>query len=169
MEITAQMVKELREITGAGPKQCKDALVEADGDMKQAAAILEQKNQTRAEKLTSSGRETKQGIVYSYIHGGGRIGAMVELLCETDFVARNDSFKQLAHEIALQIASMAPRFVNREEIIGEEGSPEELALLEQPYVKDPKKTIGQLIKETVATTGENITVRRFARFEIGGA
>ncbi len=169
MEITAQMVKELRDRTGAGPKQCKDALVEADGDIKRAEAILEQKNQIRGEKLSASGRETKQGIVYAYIHTGGRIGAMVELLCETDFVARNDQFKTLAHNIALQIASMNPRYVNREEVIGEEGSAEELALLEQPYVKDPKKSIGQLIKETIATTGENITVRRFARFEIGGA
>lgn len=169
LEITAQMVKELREKTGAGPKQCKDALVEANGDMKRAEAILEEKNQTRGEKLIASGRETKQGIVYAYIHTGGRIGAMVELNCETDFVARTDGFKQLAHNIALQIASMNPRYVGREEVIGEEGSAEELALLEQPYVKDPKKNVQQLIKETIASTGENITIRRFARFEVGGA
>ncbi len=169
MEITTQMVKELREKTGAGPKQCKDALVEANGDMKEAEAILAQKNQTRGEKLINSGRETKQGIIYAYIHTGGRIGALVELNCETDFVARTDGFKQLAHNIALQIASMNPRYLGREEVIGEEGSAEELALLEQPYVKDPKKSVQQLIKETIASTGENITIRRFARFEVGGA
>lgn len=169
MEITAQMVKALREKTGAGPKDCKDALVAADGDMKKAETILEEKNLVKAEKIIGSERKTEQGIVYAYIHAGGRIGAMVELNCETDFVARNDSFKQLAHEIALQIASMNPKYVGQEEIIGEEGSAEELALLEQPYVKDPKKTVGQLIKETIASTRENITIRRFARFEIGGA
>lgn len=168
MDITAQMVKELRELSGAGPKQCKDALVEADGDMKKAMAILEEKKLVKGEKMITSGRVMNQGIVYGYIHNGSRIGALVELTCETDFVARNEIFTQLAKDISMQVASMNPKVINlSQDEVAVEGSPEEISLMHQPFIKDPKKTIEQLVKEAAARLGENISVRRFARFEIG--
>ncbi len=168
MEITAQMVKELRELSGAGPKQCKDALVEADGDAKKAMTILEERKQVKGEKMLTSGRAMNQGIVYAYIHNGSRIGSLVELTCETDFVARNELFTQLAKDIAMQVASMNPKLINlSQDEVAVEGSPEEISLMHQPFIKDNKKTIEALIKEAAARLGENISVRRFARFEIG--
>ncbi len=173
MEVTTEAVKALREETGAGIMDCKRALTEAQGDVERAKAILREKGfQTAAKKAE---RATEQGIVEAYIHGGGRIGALIELNCETDFVARNETFRQLAREIAMQVAAMNPRFLSREEVPGElierEGLTEqevlEQSLLSQPYIRDQSRTIRDLITETVAKTGENIRVRRFARFEVG--
>lgn len=149
MKITAQDIKTLREKTQAGFSDCKMALDEANGDMKKAEEILRKKGFEKAEK--KSDRETKAGLVESYVHGG-RIGVLVSLLCETDFVARTDEFKHLAHEIALQVSSMSPKDVS--------------SLLKQEYIRDSSKTIEELIKETVAKVGENIQIGEFKRSEI---
>ncbi|MCX7739182.1 MAG: translation elongation factor Ts [Hydrogenothermaceae bacterium] len=196
MAVDAKLVKTLREMTGAGMLECKSALEEANGDLETAVEILRKKGVAKAAK--KAGRETKEGLIHSYIHTGGRIGVLLELNCETDFVARNDLFKELANEIALQIAAMKPQYVKREDIPREvvekegdiareaaiaEGKPphiaekiaegklekfyKEVCLYEQPYIKDDKKTIEDLIKEYIAKIGENIQVRRFVRFELG--
>jgi elongation factor Ts len=192
----AKLVKQLREMTGAGILDCKKALEEAGGDLEKAAEILRKKGIAKAAKKAS--RETKEGIIHSYIHAGGRVGVLLELNCETDFVARNELFQELAKELAMQIAAMKPKYVSREDIPEEvinkekeiareaaisEGKPEHIAdkiaqgklekyfkevvLLEQPYIKDDKKTIEELIKEYIAKLGENIKVSRFCRYEVG--
>lgn len=172
-QITADAVKALRDETGAGIMDCKRALTETGGDAEKAKAILRDRGfETAAKK---AGRETGQGLVEAYIHGGGRIGALVELNCETDFVARNEEFQKLAREVAMQVAAMNPRFVSKEEaspeVVAADGlTPEQvesLSLLSQPYIRDQSRTVAQLITEVVAKTGENIRVRRFARFELG--
>lgn len=175
--ITTEMIKALRDRTGAGIMDAKRALEESGGDMERAAAILRQQGLLRAEK--KAGRATAQGVIDAYIHGGGRIGALIELNCETDFVARTEEFRQLAHDLAMQVAATSPRYVSPDEVPAEErargaeeaGSEEayvsRVALLAQPFIKDPSKTIGELIKEAIARFGENIRVRRFARFELG--
>ena len=173
MQITADAVKALREETGAGIMDCKRALTEAGGDAGKARAILRERGFEAAAK--KAGRETGQGLVEAYIHGGGRIGALVEVNCETDFVARSDEFRQLARELAMQVAAMNPRFVSKEDVPGElvereQLSPQEvasMALLEQPYIRDQARTVGQYVTEVVHKTKENIRVRRFARFELG--
>lgn len=149
MKITADQIKKLRELTQAGFADCKNALEEAGGDMKKAEEILRKKGFEKAAK--KSDRETKSGLVESYVHGG-RIGVLVSLLCETDFVARTDEFKTLAHEIALQVSSMNPKDVS--------------VLLKQEYIRDSSKTIEELIKETIAKLGENIQIGEFKRSEI---
>jgi elongation factor Ts len=170
-QITADMVKALRSETEAGIMDCRRALEQADGDMQKAKTILREKGIASAGKKAE--RETKQGLVEAYIHGGGRIGALVELNCETDFVARTDQFKQLAREVAMQVAAKNPRFLSKEEVTAEQRgdlSDKELegqSLLQQAYIRDESKTIEQLIKETIATTGENIRIGRFSRFELG--
>ena len=146
---------------------CRSALIETEGDTEKALQILEQRSLVRAQKKTE--RAVNQGIIEAYIHTAGRIGAMVELNCETDFVARTDEFKELAHNLAMQIAAQAPQFVSREEVTeGDSIEPEAACLLLQPYIKDPDKTIQDIITETIAKVGENIKVSRFARFELGG-
>jgi elongation factor Ts len=179
MNITAQMVKELRDRTGAGIMDAKRALEETGGDMSEAAAVLQQQGLARAEK--KAGRAASQGLVEPYIHGGGRIGTLVEVNCETDFVARTPDFRALAHDLAMQVAAADPKYVLADQIPGEElsaaeselGSREEaikqLALLSQPFIKDQGQTIEDLIKEHIARLGENIVVRRFARFELGAS
>ncbi len=193
---STQLVKQLRERTGAGIMECKRALEESGGDIEKSVAILRQQGLSKADK--KSGRDARQGIVDTYIHTGGRIAAMVELNCETDFVARTDDFKTLAREIALHIASAAPLSVDKdgvpsdavqrekrifEEQARESGKPEniiakmvegkvesfykEVVLLSQPWIREPKKTIGDLVKEASARVGENIQVRRFVRFQMG--
>lgn len=167
MEITASLVKELRDRTGAGVMECKRALAETDGDLQKAEAKIEEWAGGRAAKKV--GRETNQGLVDAYIHAGGKIGALVELNCETDFVARNDMFRQLAHDIAMQVAAMNPAYLSADEIPADEtAKPEDVALLQMAFIKDSSRTIQELIKETIAKTGENIQVRRFARFSLGG-
>jgi len=164
LKIPAARIKELRDQTGAGIMDCRNALIEAEGDMRKALQILEQRNLLRAQK--KAGRSTTQGLIEAYIHAGGRIGAIIELNCESDFVARTDEFKELAHHLAMQIAAQDPKFVSREEV--PEGEIEsEACLLLQPYIKNPNKTVQDIIAETMAKVGENIKVSRFARFELG--
>jgi elongation factor Ts len=196
MTITAQMVKDLREMTGAGPLDCKNALIEFNGDLEKAADYLRERGLAKAAK--KAGRSTNDGIVYAYIHHNNRVGVLLELNCETDFVAKTDRFRSLANDIALQIANLAPQYVKREDIPEavvaderdlqrrralDEGKPEnvvekiidgrmgkfyeDLVLLEQPFIKDDGLTIGDLVTGAIAELGENITISRFARFAIG--
>ena len=166
MEISVDLVKLVREQSGAGIMACRKALVETQGDAERALDLLGEQGKLLAQKKAS--RIATQGVVDAYVHTGGRLGALVELNCETDFVARTDEFRELAHHLAMQIAAMNPRVVTREE--APEIADDELAsacLLLQPDIKDPSKTIGDIINETIARVGENIKVRRFARFELG--
>jgi len=200
MEINATMIKDLRERTGAGMSDCKKALTEVSGDMDKAIDYLRAKGLAKAAK--KAGREATEGLVTSYIHGGGRIGVLVEINCETDFVARNEDFVNFTKDVAMQIAAMAPQFVRKEEVPAEAvehektvlvakakedpknaNKPEqvlakitegqvskwmkEICLLDQPFVKEPDKTIEQLQQELIAKIGENIKIRRFVRFELG--
>ncbi len=164
---TAEDVKRLREMTSAGVMDCKRALDESGGDVDKAVKILREKGIASADK--KSDRETGQGMVESYIHAGGRIGVLVEINCETDFVARNDIFKTLCHDVALQIAGIPTTLAIREDELPEnaEGLPEETVLMKQSFIKDSSRTIEQLVKEAIAQTGENIRIRRFTRYELG--
>ena len=166
MSVTTDAIKTLREQTGAGIMDCKRALEEAEGDLAKATEILRQRGVAIAAKKAS--RETAEGVVEAYIHSGSRIGAIVELNCETDFVARLAEFRNLAHNLAMQVAAMAPRYISREDIPdGATGEAEELVLLEQPFIKDESRTIQDQIQEVIALVQENIRVRRFARFALG--
>jgi elongation factor Ts len=196
MEVTAQMVKELRERTGAPMMDCKKALTESQGDMETAVDVLRKKGLAAASK--KAGRVTAEGAVGSYIHGAGKIGVLVEVNCETDFVARTDEFQELVKDIAMHIAAAEPKFVRREEVTSEvldreraifkeqalaSGKPanvvekivdgkmekyySEFVLVEQPFVKNPDLTIGQMLAEKVAKIGENIQIRRFMRYRLG--
>ncbi len=145
---------------------CRNALLEAEGDMEKAIQILEQQSLIQAQKRAK--RSAAQGIIETYVHTGGHIGAMVEVNCETDFVARTDEFKELAHHLAMQVAAIPPEFISREEVPEEADiEPETACLLLQPYIKNPDKTVQDIIIETIARVGENIKVSRFARFELG--
>ena len=196
MKITADMVRDLRERTGAGMLDCKKALEESGGDAEKAIEILRKRGLAAAAK--KAGRVAAEGAVGSYIHAGGKIGVLVEVNCETDFVARTDEFQQLVRDVAMHIAAAEPRFVSREEVTDEvlaterriyreqaleQGKPgavvdrivdgkvgkfyAEAVLLEQPFIKDPDKTIGDLLAEKIAKIGENIRVRRFSRYRLG--
>lgn len=166
MEITTEMIKELRTKCGAGIMECRSVLLEADGDFEKAMKVLKERGLLLAEKRAD--RVTAQGLVEAYIHPGGRVGAMVEVNCETDFVARTDEFKELAHNLVMQVAAMAPKFIAKEEIPeGADIDPQVACLLSQPYIKDPTKTIRDVVSEVIAKTGENIRISRFARFELG--
>ncbi|MBI4339099.1 MAG: elongation factor Ts [Chloroflexi bacterium] len=160
------MVKALRDRSGAGIMDCKRALETAEGDVEKAEQILRDRGIALAEKKAS--RTTNQGLVEAYIHSGGRIGAIVELNCETDFVSRTPEFKELAHNLAMQVAAMKPKFLDRSEVPApSEENPEQVCLLQQPFIKEPGKTIQDLVTELTARIGENIRVKRFARFELG--
>jgi elongation factor Ts len=166
MAVSADTVKKLRDLTGAGMLDCKKALEETGGDLEKAKEILRQRGIAIAEKKAA--QETRQGLVEAYIHPDGRLGALVELNCQTDFVARTDEFRALAHELAMQVAATDPQHIAPEELpAGSDGNPEELCLLAQPFIRDPSRTIQDLINDTIAKTGENIRVRRFARFHLG--
>ncbi|ANY75519.1 translation elongation factor Ts [Paenibacillus ihbetae] len=196
MAVTASAVKELRERTGAGMLDCKKALDETNGDIDKAIAVLREKGLAAA--ANKAGRIATEGVVESYIHGGGRIGVLVEINCETDFVGKTDQFKEFARDIAMHIAAASPKYVRREEVPAEElekekeilknqalneGKPEKIVekmvegrinkyyeencLMEQAFIKDPDKTINTLLNEKISTIGENISIRRFARFELG--
>jgi len=196
MEITTEMIKELRAATSAGISDCRNALVEADGDFQKAVDWLREKGVATAAKRAD--REASQGVVELYSHGGGRVGVMVEVNCETDFVARSDKFRELAHELALQIAASAPRYIKVEEItaevleheadiararVKEEGKPDnvaekivagrlekfkdEVVLMRQAYIRDESITVEKLVLQAVGAIGENIVVRRFQRWELG--
>lgn len=197
-EITAQLVKQLRERTSAGMMECKRALEESKGDVGEAEVVLRKRGIANAGKKST--RATRQGVIGSYIHAGSQLGVMVELNCESDFVARTDDFRELVHDIAMQIAAADPQFIRREDVTEEalrkecdiqraralaEGKPEkmvekivegrmnkfyeEVCLLEQPYIKDNSLTVAQLIATKIARTGENITVARFVRLKVGDA
>lgn len=196
MEITAKMVKELRDTTGAGMMDCKKALGECDGDMEKAVEYLRKKGIASASK--KEGRATSQGIVGSYIHMGGKVGVLVEVACETDFVARTDNFQEFVHNVAMHIAAASPIAVTREEVdssliekekeiyrgqMEEQGKPAEIiekivggkvdkyygeiCLMEQKYVKDPDMTIEDYLKSIIGELGENMQIKRFTRFQIG--
>ena len=165
-EVTIDAIKALRELTGAGVMDCKRALEEADHDLERAREILRQKGIAGAAKRAS--RTTNEGLIEAYIHSGARIGALVEVNCETDFVARTDEFQALAHDLALQVAAMDPQAISTDELPQDSPlNPEEACLLQQPFIKDPAVTIQDLINEVVAKTGENVRVRRFTRFALG--
>lgn len=196
MEISANLVKELRARTGAGVIDCKNALTEARGDLEKAQQLLRAKGLLTAAR--KSGRPAKEGLVTSYIHGEGQLGVLVEVNCETDFVARTDDFKTLARDIALQVAASDPRYVSREDVPedvvaseraaylakaradGKDGADAEAeaqrqmekfyeasCLLDQRFIRDESRSVGELVKDVIARTGENIQVRRFARFRLG--
>ena len=162
MPTTTEQIKALREKTGAGIMECKRALDEAGGTMPEAEKLLKQWGLATAEK--KAGREASQGVIDSYVHAG-RIGAMIELNCETDFVARTDDFKILAREIAMQVAATNPSRISSQE----SSTDGDVPLLDQPYIRDPSKTVQDLLTEAIAKLRENIVVRRFARFELGGS
>jgi elongation factor Ts len=195
-EITAQLVKQLRERTGAGMMECKSALVEANGDIGEAEVILRKRGIASAGK--KSARVTKQGLIGTYVHAGGQLGVLVEVNCESDFVARTEDFKELVHDVAMHIAAADPRFISKEDVPAEamdkereiqraralfEGKPpnvvdrivegrmgkfyEEVCLLEQPFVKEATLTVAQLIKTKIAKLKENITISRFTRYKVG--
>lgn len=166
VEVTLESIKALRGRTGAGIMDCKRALEQAGGDLDEAQSILKQAGISSAAKKSS--RVTLEGLVESYIHSGGRVGAMVELNCETDFVARTDDFRRLAHDLAMQVAAMSPVYVDGSDIPDvEDYDPQEASLLQQPYIKDPSITVQDLVSETISKVGENIRVRRFERFALG--
>ena len=166
MKIPTDRVKELREQSGAGIMECRNALLEVEGDMEKAIQVLKERSLLKAEKKKH--RSASQGLIEAYIHTGGRIGAMVEINCETDFVARTDEFKELAHQLAMQVAAMTPEFISPEDIPeGADIEAQTACLLLQPYIKDPDKAVQDIITETIAKVGENIKVGRFARFELG--
>ena len=198
MEISASLVKQLRERTGAGMMECKGALVEAKGDLTEAEVVLRKKGIASAAKKSS--RTTKQGVIASYIHPGAQLGVLIEVNCESDFVARTDDFQELVHDLAMQIAAADPQFIRREEVTQAyldkekeiqraralaEGKPEkmvdkivegrmnkyyeEVCLYEQPFIKENTTTIQDVVKAKIAKLGENITVSRFVRFKVGDA
>jgi elongation factor Ts len=161
MPSTTELIKQLREKTGAGIMECKRAVDEALGDLAQAEKLLKERGLAMA--ANKAGREAGQGLIDSYVHAG-RIGAMIELNCETDFVARTDDFRTLAREIAMQVAATNPSRISATD----ESADGDVALLDQPYIRDSSKTVQELVNETIARVRENIVVRRIARFELGG-
>ena len=177
--VTANQVKELREKSGAGIMECKRALEQVDGDVSRAIELLKQQGLAKADKKT--GRAALQGLIEPYIHGVGRIGSIVEVNCETDFVARTPEFRELAHDLAMQVAATSPTYVSLDEVPanawtdleqehgGRDKAAAAVVLLEQPFIKDPKLSVRDLVRERIGKLGENIVVRRFARFEVGAA
>lgn len=166
MAISASDVKELRDLTGAGMLECKKALEDASGDKQKAMDSLRAKGHAAAAKRAE--RTTVEGLIASYIHHNGRYGSLVEVNCESDFVARTDDFRDLAQEVALHIAAANPLYLSADDLPeGSDEDPKEVCLLLQPFVKDESRTIQDLIAETISKTRENVRVRRFARFELG--
>ena len=166
LEIKPTRVKELREQSGAGVMECRNALLEAEGNIEKAFQILRERSLLKAEKRRT--RSATEGLIEGYLHAGGRIGAMVEVNCETDFVARTDEFKGLAHHLAMQVAAMTPQFISPETVPeGTDIEAQGACLLLQSDIKDPHMTVQDKINETIAKVGENIKVSRFVRFELG--
>jgi elongation factor Ts len=167
LKIPTDRIKELRDQSGAGIMDCRNALIEAEGVMEKALQIIKQRSLLQVQKREM--RSATQGIIEAYIHVGGRIGAMVEVNCETDFVARTDEFKELAHHLAMQVAAQEPKFISKEEAPeGADIEPEVACLLLQPYIKNTNMTVQDIIIETIAKVKENIKVSRFTRFELRG-
>ena len=166
MEVSVNSIKELREQTGAGIMACKRALQETKGNMDEAQQYLINKGISSAAKKAS--RVTNEGLIEAYIHSGGRIGALVELNCETDFVARTDDFKTLAHDVAMQVAAMGPVYIDIDDVPEEEtGDPQGLCLLQQPFIKDPAISIKDLVEQAIGKLGENVKIGKFTRFSLG--
>jgi elongation factor Ts len=166
VDISVKAIRELREKTAAGIMDCKRALQQARGDPDRAEEILREQGTASAAKKAA--RETNQGLVESYIHNGGRIGAMVEVNCETDFVARTTEFQNLAHDLAMQVAAMSPRYIDVSDVPeGEQVVHQEACLLQQPFIKDPARSVQDLMNEAIGKLGENVKVGRFARLSIG--
>jgi len=166
MRISVEAVKELRNRTNVGIADCNKALLEVGGDIEKAIEFLKQRGVAIAEEKKDV--SATEGVIEAYIHHTKRIGALVELNCQTDFVARTAEFKELAHDLAMQIAATSPQFLTSEEVPPEtETDPQAACLLSQPFIKEPTKTVQEIITETIAKVGENIKVRRFARFELG--
>lgn len=166
MPVTVEDIKALRDITGAGVMDSKKALEEAEGDLKRAEDILRQQGIASAAKKAN--RATNQGVIESYIHSGGRIGAMVEVNCETDFVARTDDFQALANNLAMQVAAMSPTYVDESDVPeDQEADSAQDCLMQQPFIREPSRTVQDMVNETVGKLGENIRVRRFKRFSLG--
>ncbi len=166
MRISIEAVKELRKRTNVGIADCNNALSEVGGDMEKAIELLKQRGAAIAEK--KKGEAVTEGIIETYVHHTKRIGALLELNCETDFVARTAEFRELAHNLAMQIAATAPQFLTADQMPPEvEANPETVCLLDQPFIKDPARTVKDIIAEAIAKVGENIRVRRFVRFELG--
>jgi len=166
LEVSIELIKELRNQCGAGVMECRNALFEAEGDVERALQVLKESGLLKAEKKAD--RVTTQGLIEAYIHAGGRIGSLVEVNCETDFVARTDEFKELAHELAMQVAALAPQYISEKDVPeGADIEPQAACLLQQPYIRDPGKTVRDVIVEVIAKVGENIRVTRFSRFELG--
>jgi elongation factor Ts len=197
VEISAEMVKELRQATGSGILDCKKALEHADGDFAKAVEYLREKGLAKA--ASKVGRSAKEGLIEAYVHAGNRVASLIELNCESDFVARTEEFRELAHDLAMQVVASRPQYVTPEQVpaevieqeksiyraqLAEEGKPphvvekiiegklnkffEDVCLVKQPFIKDGDKTIEQLISEMISKLGENIVLRRFTRFELGG-
>jgi elongation factor Ts len=166
LDISAEQIKGLREKSGAGVMSCRSALLQAEGNIDKALQILKEQNLLQVEKKAK--RVTGQGVVESYVHAGGRIGVVIEVNCETDFVARTEVFKELAHNLAMQVAALAPICVSKDQIPeGSDLDAQTASLLNQPYIRDTTLTVQDIINEAISKTGENIKVRRFARFELG--
>ena len=166
MEINVAAIKALREEMGAGVMDAKRALEESGGDVDGARELLRQRGVAAAVKKAD--RSANEGLVEAYIHGAGRVGVLVEVNCETDFVARTDDYRKLAHNLAMQIAAMSPRYVDEADIPeGEPGDPAELALMAQPYIRDASMSVRDLVLEVAGKLGENIRVKRFSRFALG--
>lgn len=166
MAVSVELVRTLRDQTGAGIMECKEALEGSDGDLEKAATVLREKGLASASKRV--GRDTNEGVIETYLHTGGRVGAMVELGCETDFVARTEEFQKLAHDIAMQVAAMGPVYVDQGEIEeGDSRPPAQISLMQQPFIKDNSSSVGELVRELAAKVGENIRVVRFTRLAVG--
>jgi elongation factor Ts len=166
VEITVETIKALREEMGAGVMDAKKALEEAQGNLDKAREILRERGVASAVK--KAGRSANEGLVEAYIHGEGRVGVMVEVNCETDFVARTDDFKELAHNLAMQVAAMSPKYVDEADIPEDEtGDPAEVALMSQPYIKDASLSIEDVVLDAAGRLGENIKIKRFTRFALG--
>ncbi len=168
MDINKEMIITLRKQSGAGIMDCRSALLDCGGDLEKALEVLKEKGLLKAQK--KSERATGAGLVEAYIHTAGRIGAMVEVNCETDFVARTDEFKDLAHCLAMQVAAMNPQYIAEKDMPKNKNEgviAAEVCLMEQPYIKDPTKTIKDVVTETITKTGENIRISRFIRYELG--
>ena len=164
--VSVELIKALREQTGAGISDCKRALEDNDSSLERAAAALRQKGFEQAARRAD--RETSQGLVESYIHTGGRVGALVQLGCETDFVARTEQFRALAHDIAMQVAAMSPVYLSEEDKAADDDRPTaQVCLLQQPFIKDGSRTLADLVRETAAQTGENVRVVHFTRLALG--
>jgi elongation factor Ts len=165
LAVTVEQIRSLREITGAGIMECKEALEKTGGDQQKAIEVLREKGFAQAAKRAS--RVTTEGLIEAYIHTGGRVGALVELGCETDFVARTPEFKQLAHDVAMQVAAMSPFYLDQDEMEdGDTRPPAQVTLLQQPFIKDSSRSVREVVQELAAKVGENVKVIRFSRLAL---